>query len=95
MTKNNYKIPFRKETGHMLGWASGPSPYVDWKDNYEFELSADALEIMPYGVAADLLKSDVSNNYGQIYSQRYESMLQRLDPRYSMGSIYIEGGLDI
>ena len=26
------------------------------KDNYEFELSADALEIMPYGVAADLLK---------------------------------------
>ena len=63
--------------------------------SYEFELSADALEIMPYGVAADLLKSDVSNNYGQIYSQRYESMLQRLDPRYSMGSIYIEGGLDI
>lgn len=37
MTRNNYKIPFRKETGHMLGWASGSSPYVDWKDNYEFE----------------------------------------------------------
>ena len=61
------------------------------KDNaYEFELSPDALEIMPYGVAGDLLKSDVSTNYGEIYSQRYESMLQRLDPRYSMGSIYIE-----
>lgn len=63
--------------------------------NYEFELSADALEIMPYGVAGDLLKSDISNNYGQIYSQRYETMLQRLDPRYSMGSIYIEGGIEI
>lgn len=63
------------------------------KDNaYEFELSPDALEIMPYGVAGDLLKSDVSTNYGEIYSQRYESMLQRLDPRYSMGSIYIENG---
>ena len=59
---------------------------------YKFELSDDALEIIPYGVAADLLKSDVSNNYGQIYSQRYETMLQRLDPRYSMGSITFEGG---
>ena len=58
---------------------------------YEFELSPDALEVMPYGVAADLLKSDVSTEYGSIYSKRYEEMLQRLDPRYQMGSIYIEG----
>ena len=63
--------------------------------NYEFELSADALEIMPYGVAADLLKNDVSNNFGNIYAQRYETMLQRLDSRYSMGSVYIEGGIEI
>lgn len=60
---------------------------------YEFELSPDALEVMPYGVAADLLKSDVSAEYGKIYSERYESMLQRLDPRYTMNSIYIEGGV--
>lgn len=65
------------------------------KDGYEFELSADALEVMPYGVAADLLKSDVSANYGQIYSQRYETMLQRLDSRYTMGGISIEGGVDV
>lgn len=65
------------------------------KDTYEFELSADALEIMPYGIAGDLLKSDVSTNYGEIYSQRYETMLQRLDPRYSMGSIYIDGGIEL
>ena len=64
-------------------------------DEYKFELSDDALEILPYGVAADLLKSDVSNNYGEIYSKRYETMLQRLDPRYSMGSIYIDGGIDV
>lgn len=68
----------------------------DTKDEtYVFELSDDALEVMPYGIAADLLKSDISNNYGQIYSQRYETMLQRLDPRYSMGSVYIEGGIEI
>lgn len=60
-------------------------------DDYKFEQTSDVLEIMPYGIAGDLLKSDVSNNYGQIYSNRYESMLQRLDPRYSTGSFYISG----
>lgn len=59
-------------------------------DEYKFELSTDALEIMPYGVAGDLLKSDISANYGQVYSNRYEQMIQRLDPRYHTGSIYIE-----
>ena len=65
------------------------------KGSYEFELSPDALEVMPYGVAADLLKSDVSTEYGSIYAKRYESLLQMLDPRYQMTSIYIEGGIDI
>lgn len=64
-------------------------------DTYEFELTEDALEVLPYGVAADILKSDISNEYGKIYEQRYETMLARLDPRYSMGSIYIEGGMSI
>lgn len=62
---------------------------------YEFELSNDVLEIMPYGIAADLLKSDVSTEYGTVYATRYESMLQRLDPRYHMTSVYIEGGVSI
>ena len=65
------------------------------KDNYEFELSPDVLEIMPYGIAADLLKSDVSAEYGNIYATRYESMKQLLDPRYQMPYISIEGGVKI
>lgn len=65
------------------------------KDSYEFELPSDVLEIMPYGIAADLLKSDVSNEYGSIYATRYEQMLSRLDPRYAMPSYTIEGGIDI
>lgn len=62
---------------------------------YEFELSDDVLEIMVYGVAGDLLKSDVSTDYGRIYSDRYEAMKQMLDPRYAMTSVYIEGGIDV
>ena len=65
------------------------------KGNYEFDLSADALEIMPYGVAADLLKSDVSAEYGAIYAQRYETLKQMLDPRYQMTTVFIDGGVNI
>jgi hypothetical protein len=62
------------------------------KDNFELEISADVLEIAPYGIASDLLKSDISAEYGSVYGTRYESMKQLLDPRYGMPSIYIEGG---
>lgn len=63
------------------------------KGTYEFEVSNDVLEIMPYGIAGDLLKSDVSTEYGQIYSNRYQEMLSRLDHRYQMPTCYIEGGV--
>lgn len=62
---------------------------------YEFELTADALEIMPYGIAGDLLKSDVSADYGNTYAARYESLKQMLDPRYQTTTVFIEGGYAI
>lgn len=65
------------------------------KDNFEIELSADALEIAPYGIAADLLKTDVSTEYGSVYATRYEAMKNMLDPRFQMTSITIEGGVNI
>lgn len=64
-------------------------------DSHELELTQDVLEIMPYGIAADLLKSDVSAEYGSVYATRYETMMQRLDPRYQMSAITIEGGVDV
>lgn len=64
-------------------------------DSYEFELPQDALEMMPYGIAGDLLKSDISSEYGRIYSDRYELMLSRLDPRYNMGTFTIDNSVDI
>lgn len=60
---------------------------------YTFEQSEDVLEIMPYGIAADLLKSDVSAEYGSVYATRYEQMKQMLDPRHQMQYITIEGGI--
>lgn len=62
---------------------------------YEFEIGTELLEIMPYGVAGDLLKSDVSAQYGRVYSERYEAMKQMVDPRYQMPTITVEGGFNI
>lgn len=63
------------------------------REKYTLELSEDALEIMPYGVAGDLLKSDISTDYGVIYSNRYREMISQLDPRYAMSFITIDGGI--
>ena len=60
--------------------------------SYEFELPQDVLEMMPYGIAGDLLKSDVSTNYGRDYSDRYENMKRELDSRYAVSSISVRGG---
>ena len=62
------------------------------KDSYEFELPQDVLELLPYGIAADLLKSDVSSEYGKVYADKYEELKRTLDYRYAMASISIEGG---
>ena len=74
-----------------------PQPITDDTDadDYVFTLGRDALEIMPYGIAADLLKTDVSAGNGKVYEKRYEAMLQRLDPRYHTGMLTIEGGVTV
>lgn len=62
-------------------------------DKYKMELSRDVLEIMPYGVAADILKSDVSAQYGRIYEEAYQRALQMLDINTSDGIYEIKGGI--
>lgn len=62
-------------------------------DKYKMELSRDVLEIMPYGVAADILKSDVSAQYGRVYEQAYQNALQVLDVNTSEGIYEIKGGI--
>lgn len=64
-------------------------------DGYTFELDNDALECMVYGVAGDLLKADISQANGNIYMQRYENLLARLDSRQALGGIYIDGAVGV
>lgn len=60
-------------------------------DTYTFELDQDALEVLPFGVAGDMLKSDPSTNYGAYYSSRYNELKQMLDSRLTNGMIIIDG----
>lgn len=65
------------------------------EDDYTFELDTDALEIMPYGVAGLLLSSDVSNNYGQVYTNLYREKISQLDSRKAMVNVIFNEGINI
>ena len=63
-------------------------------ETYEFELDNDVLEVMPYGVAADILKNDMISNYGRYYYERYNEMKQYINPNITSVFAVAEGGLD-
>ncbi len=64
----------------------------DNEESYKFEIDKNCLEILPYGVAGDILRSDISNAYGNKYTEEYQRLLNTLDPRLEAGSIRITGG---
>ncbi len=68
---------------------------LDEDEDYEFELDPDILEIMPYGIAADLLKMDMISSYGRYFDERYRELKNTIDPRKSNSSIMICGGIDV
>lgn len=64
-------------------------------DKYKFELDDETLEIMKIGVAASLLKMDISNRFGQIWENEYQRLLQTLDSRRTTGIVTIGEGVDV
>lgn len=71
-----------------------PVPY-DYDEEFTFDLDDVLLEIMPYGIAADLLKMDMISNYGEYFYKRYLEMKNGIDSRKTGGMIFIDGGVDI
>lgn len=89
-------ITFNEEGTARIYYYKYPTQINDeTEDDFVFELSRDVLEVMPYGVAADLLKSDVSSQYGSIYAARYQQLLNELDVRYSTGSLTLSEGIEV
>lgn len=63
-------------------------------ENFEFDLDADVLHVMPYGIAADLLKMDMISGYGRYFYERYMELKNNINPRRTAGLVYAEGGVD-
>lgn len=58
-------------------------------DTFEMELSPDCLNAMPYGVASDILKSDVSVDY-TVYANRYNELKNGLRLSNSSPMVYVD-----
>ena len=64
-------------------------------EEFEFDLPLDVLHVMPYGIAADLLKMDMISSYGRYFYERYMELKNSINPKRTSGLIYAEGGVDI
>lgn len=67
----------------------------DSDNDTKIDLEPQAIECMIWGIASDILKMDVSNQYGAMFSQRYAELKGTLDNRINQGNIHIEGGIDV
>lgn len=58
-------------------------------DTFTMELTQDCLNAMPYGVASDILKSDVSVDY-TVYANRYNELKNGLRLSNSSPMVYVD-----
>lgn len=64
----------------------------EYDANFKFDLDLAVQEVMPYGIARDLLRMDMISNYGSYFEKTYNELKQTLDGRKSSGIITIYGG---
>lgn len=67
----------------------------DSDDNLKLDFDDQTLDCMIYGIASDILRNDVSSNYGAYFTSRYNELKQQLDPRSSQGTFKIVGGVNV
>ncbi len=68
---------------------------INYDKTFTFDLDDLLLEIMPYGIASDLLKMDMISNYGKYFQEEYMMRKNQIDPRYTGGQVIFEGGVDV
>lgn len=90
---DNY-VTFRENGTATIYYYAFPTPItITSLDTQEIDLEPNVIETMVYGIASDILKSDISANYGQIYNARYQELKANLDGRFTQGTINITGGI--
>ena len=91
-----YKLPELMDlTFEASGDKSAEQVSAEYDESFEFELSTELQEIMPYGIAADLLKQDMISNYGKYFYERYLEMKNMIDSRKTTSMATVTGGVDL
>lgn len=68
---------------------------AEYDESFEIELDLDLQEIMPYGIASDLLKNDMISGYGRYFYERYTELKGLIDSRKTQSMAIITGGIDL
>lgn len=72
------KIVFSDEGTYDMYYSKFPTQITsDTLDTVDMELTSDCLNAMPYGIASDMLKADISVDY-TVYANRYEELKNQL-----------------
>lgn len=66
-----------------------------YDEEFEFDIDTPLLEIMPYGIARDLLRLDMISSYGSYFERTYNELKAQIDSRRTKGMISFVGGIDI
>lgn len=90
-----YKFPKRVQTVFEGTKEEIEESKAKQDEEFEFDLTLDVLHVMPYGIAADLLKMDMISSYGRYFYERYMELKNSINPKRTSGLIYAEGGVDI
>ena len=91
-----YKYPNQVELNPVEpNNAGGEEKHPSYDDTFVFDLDPVLLEVMPYGIAADLLKMDMISSYGKYFYERYRELKQQIDSRLSSGVIEFVGGVEL
>lgn len=66
-----------------------------YDEEFKFDIDTPLLEIMPYGIARDLLRLDMISSYGSYFERTYNELKSQIDSRRTKGMISFVGGIDI
>ena len=66
-----------------------------YDEEFKFDIDTPLLEIMPYGIARDLLRLDMISSYGSYFERTYNELKLQIDSRRTKGMISFVGGIDI
>ena len=91
-----YKLPELMDLEFQAsGSKTAEQVSAEYDESFDLEIATELQEIMPYGIAADLLKQDMISSYGKYFYERYLEMKNMIDSRKTTSTATVTGGVDI